>query len=352
MVEVKTDIERFLARTDIRLLLIHGNDTGLVAERAMAFARAALGASPDPLGLVRLDASEVSADPARLADEAYAIPMFGGRRCIELRVSGNWLVVPAIEPLFASPPVDSVLVVTAGELKKSSPVRKLFEQAKNAYAIACYADDARGLDRVIDEETGRAGLTIAPDARAALKQLIGSDRMASRGEVAKLCLYAEGAGAITLEDVRAVVGDASAYAVDEAVDAVASGDAAAFERLYRRLTAAGTGAFTVAGAAQRHFDMLHRARAQVDRGADPESALGPSVFWKRKAALTAQVRAWTLPRIERALLIVERTIIDSRLKAGIADEVVGQGMLMISALVPRPRPAGGPTPPRPASRDG
>lgn len=335
MTEVKTDIDRFLGRADVRLLLIHGNDTGLVAERAATFARTVLGDPPDPLGLIRLDASEVSSDPGRLADEAYAIPMFGGRRCIELRVSGNWQVVPAIQPLLADPPVDSALVVTAGDLRKTAPVRKLFEQAKNAYAIACYADAGRDLDRVIDEETGRAGLAIAPDARAALKQLIGSDRMASRGEVAKLCLYAQGAAAITIEDVRAVVGDASAFAVDEAVDAAAGGDAPGFERLYRRLVAAGSASYTVASAGQRHFDMLHRARAQVERGADPESALGYGVFWKRKAALTAQLRAWQLSRIERALVILDRTIIDSRLKANIADEVVGQGMLMIAAIAPR-----------------
>lgn len=341
MVDVKAgDIDRVLARSDVRLLLIHGNDTGLVAERAAAFIRMALGDSADPLGLIRLDAQEVSSDPARLAHEAYAIPMFGGRRCIELRVSGNWSVVPAIEPLIASPPVDSSLVVTAGDLKKSSPVRKLFEQAKNAYAIACYADDARGLDRIIDEETKRAGLAIANDARAALKQLIGSDRMASRAEVAKLCLYAEGGREITVEDVRAVVGDASAYAVDEAVDAVAAGDPAAFERLYRRLTAAGTAGFTVAGAAQRHFDMLHRTRALVDRGADPESALGPGVFWKRKNALVRQLETWTLPRIERALLILDRTIIDSRLRGNIASEVVGQGLLMVAAIAARPARVG------------
>jgi len=337
VVDIKSgEIDRVLARNDVRLVLIHGNDTGLVAERAAAFVRTALGDSADPLGLIRLDAQEVAGDPARLADEAYAIPMFGGRRCIELRVSGNWNVIPAIEPLLADPPVDSALVVTAGELRKTAPVRKLFEQAKNAFAIACYADDAKGLDRIVDEETKRAGLTISADARAALRQLIGSDRMASRAEVVKLCLYAEGAGEITLDDIRAVVGDASAYAVDEAVDAVAAGDAPAFERLYRRLMAAGSAGFTVAGAAQRHFDMLHRTRALVDRGTDPESALGPGVFWKRKDALIRQVKMWPLARIERALQILDRTIIDSRLKGNITDEVVGQGLLMVTALAARP----------------
>jgi DNA polymerase-3 subunit delta len=143
VVEVKAaEIDRLLARSDVRLLRIHGKDTGLVAERAAAFVKSTLGDSGDPLGLIRLDASEVASDPARLADEAYAIPMFGGRRCIELRVSGNWQVVPAIQPLIASPPVDSALVVTAGELRTAAPVRKMVEQAKNDYAIACYADDS------------------------------------------------------------------------------------------------------------------------------------------------------------------------------------------------------------------
>jgi DNA polymerase-3 subunit delta len=337
VVEVKTDIEGLLRRADgaIRLFLIHGNDSGLVAERSATLAAAVLGDPPDPLGLVRLDAGEVSADPARLADEAYAIPMFGGRRLIEVRLSGNWSVLPALEPLFAAPPVDSFVVVTAGELRKTAPVRKRFEQARNAAAIACYADDQKALDRLIDEETRRAGLRIAGDARAALKTLIGGDRMASRGEVVKLCLYAAGAGEIGLDDVKAVVGDASAFAVDEAVDAAALGDAEGFERLYRRLTAAGTAGFTVAGAAQRHFDRLHRARALVDRGTPPLQAFGPGLFWKREPILVRQVQIWPLQRIERALEIIDRAIIDSRLTSGIADEVIGQGLLMIAALVAR-----------------
>ncbi|MFN7131973.1 MAG: hypothetical protein ACK4N5_07815, partial [Myxococcales bacterium] len=60
------------------------------------------------------------------------------------------------------------------------------------------------LDRIIDEETAAAGLRIADEARAALKALIGSDRMISRSEVQKLCLYAEGKSDIGIDDVRAL----------------------------------------------------------------------------------------------------------------------------------------------------
>ena len=72
---------------------------------------------------------------------------------------------------------------------------------KRAAAIACYADSGRDLDRLIDEETKAAGVTIAPDARAALRKLIGSDRLVSRSEIGKLCLYAADGGTISIDDV-------------------------------------------------------------------------------------------------------------------------------------------------------
>ncbi len=190
MVQVKpAEADRLLARPDdaVRVVLIYGDDEGLVAERADAFARAAAGPDGEVL---RLDAGALSENPGRLVDEASAIPMFGGRRAITLRAAGNRAVEGAIAAVLDQPPVDSWVVVTAGELRKSSPLRKLCEASPRAWAVPCYADSARDLDRLIDDELKAADLAIAPDARAALKGLIGGDRMQSRGEIRKLCLYA------------------------------------------------------------------------------------------------------------------------------------------------------------------
>ena len=266
MVQIKpADADRLLAKPDpaVRLVLIYGDDEGLVAERAEKFARAVTGADGDHL---RLDPAVLSENPGRIADEARAIPMFGGKRAISIRISGNRSLEKTLEEILDNPPVDSWVIVIAGELRKSSPLRKLAETHGHAWAIPCYADSDRDLDRIIDEETRNAALTIAADARAALKNLIGIDRLISRSEVQKLCLYAADKGAIALDDVRAVVGEASAFAVDETVDAMAEGDSAALDRGYRRLLASGTPGFVVAGAALRHFNFLQKARAQMDGG--------------------------------------------------------------------------------------
>jgi DNA polymerase-3 subunit delta len=335
------DADRFLSKPDParRVVLIYGNDQGLVAERATRFVRAVAG--DDPLAHVRLDMDAVAADPGRIVDEANAVPLFGGERVISLRLTGNRSIEPALKALLAAPPVDSWVVVTAGELRKSSPLRKLCETNQAAVAIPCYSDDAEALDRIIDEETAAANLAIAADARIALKSLIGADRLVSRSEVAKVCLYAAGNDAITVDDVRAVVGDAAAFAVDETVDAMALGDAVALDRGYRRLLASGTPGFVVAGAALRHFNFLQKARAAFDGGAPAKAIVErarPPVFFQRQAAVARQIPAWPAPRVVRALSILDQAMVDSRLHGAIADDVIGEAFHLVAAIAAtRPR---------------
>jgi DNA polymerase-3 subunit delta len=338
LVQIKpADADRFLARPDpsIRLVLIYGADEGLVTERAAAFAGAIVGDTDDPFAHVRLDAAAIADDPRLLADEAHAVPLFGGQRAISLRLSGNRQIQSGVEDILAAPPVDSWVVIAAGELRKTAPLRRLCETHKGAAAVACYADGDRDLDRLIDQETSAAGLSVSREARAALKTLIGGDRLASRSELAKLCLYAAGQKTIEVEDIRAIIGDASAFAIDEAVDAVASGDPQAFDREYRRLLASGTPGSVVAGAALRHFNFLQKARAAVDSGDSADSIVArasPPIFFRRRPTVTRQISLWSGARIERALDHLDRSMIDSRLNRPIADEVVGQTLQMVAAV--------------------
>jgi DNA polymerase-3 subunit delta len=306
-----------------------------VAERATAFARAVTGDSADPFSLVRLDSAEIADDPARLADEAHAVPLFGGRRAILVRLSGNRPINDSVEAILDAPPRDSWVVIAAGELRKDAPLRRLCEQSDGAAAIACYADSARDLDRIIDEEFAAAKLTISGEARTLLQTLIGADRLASRSEVRKLCLYAADSGKVDVDDVRAVVGDASTFAVDEAVDALALGETAEFDRSFRRLLAAGTPGFVVAGAVLRHFAFLHLARSALDRGASPKTLVAgarPPIFYQRQSLVERQIALWPIVRIERALALLDETMVESRLRSAITDEVIGQALILIASV--------------------
>jgi DNA polymerase-3 subunit delta len=331
------DADRFLAKPDpaVRVILIYGSDDGLVAERTGRFAAAVAGDARDPLSLTRLDMDAVADDPGILADEANAIPMFGGRRAILIKVAGQRSIEPALQAILAAPPVDSWIILAAGELRPTSPLRKLCEANAGAAAVACYADEAKDLDRLIAEEIGAAGLAIADDARAALKEVLGADRQVSRSELTKLRLYAEGGAAITVDDVRAVVGDASAFAVDETIDMMALGDGDGLDRGYRRLLAAGTSAATIAGTALRHFNFLEKSRARYDAGVSAEALVeraGPAIFYQRRQSVMRQIPIWPPGRLARAFAILDQAMVDSRLNGAIADIVIGHAFHRVAAL--------------------
>ena len=57
--------------------------------------------------------------------------MFGGRRAIWIDAQGRD-PLPALEPLFARPPDDCVIVVKAGILKKGTALRNAFEKRATA----------------------------------------------------------------------------------------------------------------------------------------------------------------------------------------------------------------------------
>jgi DNA polymerase-3 subunit delta len=337
------DADRYLARPDasVRVVLIYGSDEGLVAERTERMANAVVGPNADPLAHLRLESAEIAEDPPRLADEAHAIPLFGGTRAIRVRVAGNRPIDRAVQMILAAPPHDSWIILSAGDLRKSSPLRKLCETSKGAWSIASYADTDRDLDRMIDDETRNAGLTISAEARAALKSLIGSDRLISRSEIRKLGLYAAGSAGIGIADVRALVGDAGTFALDETVDAMIAGDSVALDRGYRRLVASGTPGIVVAGAALRHCNFLEKARAAIDKGETAEvivrRAVPPIFPFSRQASVAKQISAWSAGRIERALTILDQAMLDSRLHGALADEIIGQAMQMVASFAAAPQ---------------
>ena len=107
-------------------------------------------------------------------------------------------------------------------------------------------------------------MTIAAEARDYLVGLLGSDRGATRGEIAKLILYARGKQRIEIEDVEAIVADAAPSTLDATIDAALLGDRAGLEAGAGRYFAdGGDPGFLVTRLAQR-LTLLHRLRLEME----------------------------------------------------------------------------------------
>ena len=300
-----SDADRFLAqrRPETFLYLFFGTDPGLVRERARLAARRAVDDPEDRLALLRLDADEALREPGRLSDEARAIGLFGGKRAIWIEVGARALL-PALEPLIEDPPVDCTLILEAGNLKKGTPLRSLVERLPGGAAVECYPDDSGAIGKLIDEEARAAHLTVDPKARTALIDLLGADRMATRAELSKLMLYAQGDKVVTLDHVEAIVAEAAAPAADEAIDAAFLRKTAEIEQPARRAFADGMDAGYFVGQALRHAAILHRIRLDIEAGRPrPEAtaAHGRGVHFKRARRLEQQVGLWSAADLSRVV---------------------------------------------------
>lgn len=311
-------------------VLLYGPDTGLVAERAKAAAERAVDDPADPFQLIRLDGDTVAGDPARLADEAGTIGLFGSRRAIWVRGASRNLA-PAVAPVLDMPVGDTLVVIEAGDLAKSAPLRTLCERSPKALALPCYGDADKALETIVDEALRAAKLSIAKDARAALIASLGGDRLATRGEIAKLALYVHGKGEVTIEDVDAIMSDVSSLAMDAVVDAAFGGDRARLDQSYRRLAAEGAAPSVILGAALRHAMSLLAAKEEVAAGRSAEEALRPlRLNFRRVGAVQKQLARWSGPNLARAVARLQGAVLESRRRADVAEAVAAHALFAIA----------------------
>jgi len=332
-----SDVDAFLARPDPArpVVLVFGPDAGLVSERVNALIKASVDDVNDPFSLVRLDADELAANPARLVEEAQTIPLFGGRRAVWAKAGGR-NIAPAVEAVLALPASECRVVIEAGDLRRNAPLRVVCERAKNAAALPCYADTERDLARLIDAEMRAADLALKPDARAMLMPLLGGDRAASRNELRKLALYARGRGEVDVDDVTAVVSDASALALDDLVDTAFAGRPADLEAQLAKVRAAASPVGSIFFAAQRQLAQLHRWRTAIEAGA-PFSidSLQPPLHFRRKNLVELALKQWSAARLAAAMAELADAVLASRKTPALADTIAERALLSLAVRARR-----------------
>lgn len=301
MVAIKNhEADRFIRNrsADVWLYLFLGSDAGLVAERAQAVIRTSVTNPRDPFQLLRLDGDQIASDPGKLADEANTIGLFGASRCIHID-AGSKTFVPAVDNLIAEPPRDCVVVISAGDLKADSPLRKTITRYSKGAAVECFPDTLKQLELIIDEEMKRAGMTITPGARAFLTGHLGADRLVTRAELEKLVLHAAGQGVVTEAHVEAVIADAAALSIDEAIFVAFKGDyRASTESAQKTFAHLDPGVFL--GFLLRHILFLHRMRIDLDRGVTLDSLgerLPRHYLGSKRPQILNQLKTWNSEKL-------------------------------------------------------
>ena len=262
-----------------------------------------MGAADDPFRLTWLAEPE----HRRLAEEASAIAMLGGRRVVRVRDVGDALA-DLIARVLADPG-DSLIVLEAKALPGRSKLLTLLDAAPNAATLACYPETGTDLRGAIARGLKAAGVQADEDALTWLADHLGADYASTRREIDKLVLYAGELRRLDLDDVRACVGDQAATAMDDAAWAASTGRVALADISVERALAAGSNPVALLRTLLGHYTRLHQLRGRMDEGAGADQVVAgarPPVFWKRKEDMVQSLQRWPTARALATITEVRR----------------------------------------------
>jgi DNA polymerase-3 subunit delta len=322
---IKSPLSKFSAA------MVYGPDAALVSERARELARAYARAAEPEAELIRIDDRDLAEDPDKLTVECKMLSMFSERRVVHVKAERR-LKPEALKELLADE-LAATLIVEAGNLRPTSPLRKLFEANDRVVALPCYADPARDMGPLIDSELASGGVRISREARDYLINRLGTDLGQARGECTKLATYAGPDTEIGIEDIDAIIGDMGAGMVDALATATLDGKTRDALSQLDALLSSGQSTHGALAALSRTFQRLHRLCAAVEAGEQAKSAIAkirPPLHFKQRDALLVQSRNWSRRAAANALQRVQETIQATRLTPNLDAELTERLLIAIS----------------------
>ena len=338
MKAVKASLGQALDRPDssIRFYLFHGPDEAgsrAFAERLLKGLDAEKSAMPG---------QEVKTDPARLADEAGAISLFGGKRAIWIEPAGDE-ISEGVEALLELPASENPVIAIAGSLRKTSSLLKLAEAHVRALSHVNYIPEGRDLERLVVDLARDVGLRVSPDIARHIADASAGNQAIAAQELQKFALYL-GAAPDSPRDLDPDTVDLLGADSAEA-DLMRLGDLALAGRMDELLDELarlphGGSEIPVLRALQRRLLMLAPLRARVERGERIDgvmTSMGKSLFWKDKPIIQRLLSTWSSERIAEAasrVSLLERQVM---LRPLADDAALGETLVTLARVAGRGR---------------
>jgi DNA polymerase-3 subunit delta len=327
------------ADPDIRFYLLYGPDEA--GSRALAERLgAAMGADAERIDLT---SGGLKADPARLADEAASISLFGGKRWIRLEPATDD-AVEAVQALLEAPAAGNPVAAIGGALRKDSKLVKLVQASAAALSQLSYVPEGRNAAALVVEVGRELGLQVRNDVAARIASACNGDRALISRELEKMALYLDAAPERprpleqeTLDALGAAMeeGDLSKLA-----NAVFSGQPGQADAELARLATEGIEDIPVLRALARRALQLAQLRAQMAEGESIDRVMetaGKAIFWKEKPVIQGQLQRWTPDALVTAITRLAEAERQVKAPGHIGSALVEEEVLAISRFAARRR---------------
>ena len=208
----------------------------------------------------------------------------------------------------------NILVLGAGELTTSSPLRKLYESEKDLASVGCYNDNEASVEQIIRAFITKYSKKISPEALNFLKNNLHGDRFIIINELKKLFCYAFSKDLIALEDVMNVISTPSIGEADKLCLFFINNNKKGFFSELDILLGNNISPIWIIRALARYYINATIALKQITKGNNVESAISSlpnPIFFKYKADFSKAVSKMNYNQAVQSLNILyeaEKTV--------------------------------------------
>ncbi|MEZ5680810.1 MAG: DNA polymerase III subunit delta [Erythrobacter sp.] len=299
---------------------------------------------PEPGERVEMSGAELRGDPARLGDEARSTSLFGDKRHIWVRASGDE-AHDALKTLTETGDMGAgeacPVIVVATSATDKSRTAKLLEKRKDAVVALFYPPDLRSVVPSVRAMADAAGVRLGGDLAERIARAANLDVRLAQSEVTKLALYLDASpqspANASSEDLDAIGAASEEDGFMPLVNAVMGGQTNKIAPEIARMKQLGLNPVGVLLAFERRAAQLARIAAalgprsygDLDKG--EKARLG--IFFKEEREIGQQLSRWrqrnNLDRLTLRLVEMHRELLTN---SQAAELMLAQGLTGIARV--------------------
>ena len=260
--------------------------------------------SNDSAEQIDIAAKTLDEEPNKLVDEIKTFSMFNDKKIISVdSIKDKHSII--IENIIDIEFENTILILKADNLTKSSKLRKLFDSSKNIFSIPCYEDDSKSIMNHIQNFIQRSGLNLNREIKTYLVQFLSNDRSLNQNELEKIYLYQKNRKEdLSLKEVKIILNDSTSTSLNKINETIMYGKTKAASKIINKIFSEGTNSIAIVRSLINYMLRIQQTKIEIKKQKSFEEAikiLKPALFWKDKDNFQNHCKAWPLKEIEKNL---------------------------------------------------
>lgn len=290
--------------------LIYGPDLSKVQYYFDIIAKKIVNNLTDPFLVVNLNKEKIEEDNGVLSDEFFSISMLGGRKLILIK-DCDLNTNKSLKILFENKNFsheNNFVLIKAGNLDKSSSLRKICEDNQIFCTIACYEDNQSDIKKFIISELAKNKIKHnSPKILEAFVEKFGTNRDLIRNEIEKLVTYLDVEKNLNLELIQEITESKADISINEFVMNFASNKFEISLIQAEKLILNGEEVIVIIRFLSNYFQKLYFAKIDIelDNKTIEDVKKSQQIFYKMENDFVSHIKNLSLDFIVKTLKLLE-----------------------------------------------